>query len=275
MSSELLDKLERYYDSVPRPRCRVEEVGPFTLFVAESGWPFYARPRRGASPRATPGDVQRLVARQRALNVPRTIEWVDDITPDMVATAREAGAQVAMCPLLVLDGEPRGNVGTARVLDRTEEEELVATRAAVSVGFDNAGTATGLAGTEDRDRRLISRQAVVDDTLRSRLTTGEVRLAAVSAPDAPELGPVGGGSYSPLDGVAEIGGVAVLPAFRRRGLAAMLATVLARDARSRGVTTVFCSAQDDDVARVYEGVGFRRVGTACIAELDRAAILTR
>jgi len=29
---------------------------------------------------------------------------------------------------------------------------------------------------------------------------------------------------------------------------------------------VFCSAQDDAVARVYEAVGFRRVGTACIAE---------
>jgi len=37
---------------------------------------------------------------------------------------------------------------------------------------------------------------------------------------------------------------------------------------SRGVTTVFCSADDDDVARVYAAVGFRRVGTACIAEAD-------
>jgi hypothetical protein len=29
---------------------------------------------------------------------------------------------------------------------------------------------------------------------------------------------------------------------------------------------VFCSAQDDAVARVYESVGFRRVGIACVAE---------
>jgi len=28
---------------------------------------------------------------------------------------------------------------------------------------------------------------------------------------------------------------------------------------------VFLAAQDDDVARVYGRVGFRRVGTACIA----------
>jgi len=29
---------------------------------------------------------------------------------------------------------------------------------------------------------------------------------------------------------------------------------------------VFLSAQDDAVARVYERVGFQRVGTACVAE---------
>jgi predicted GNAT family acetyltransferase len=60
--------------------------------------------------------------------------------------------------------------------------------------------------------------------------------------------------------------VAVLPAFRRKGLARALTALLARDALDRGVSTVFCSAQDDDVARVYESVGFRRVGTACVAE---------
>jgi predicted GNAT family acetyltransferase len=38
------------------------------------------------------------------------------------------------------------------------------------------------------------------------------------------------------------------------------------DARERGVRTIFLSAQDDAVARVYERVGFVRVGTACIAE---------
>ena len=38
-----------------------------------------------------------------------------------------------------------------------------------------------------------------------------------------------------------------------------------RDARERGLETVFLSAQDDAVARIYERVGFERVGTACIA----------
>jgi len=77
--------------------------------------------------------------------------------------------------------------------------------------------------------------------------------------------PVGGGSYSAVAGVAEVAGVGVLPAYRRRRLAGQVTHVLARDALDSGVTTVFCSAQSDDVARVYQAVGFRRVGTACIA----------
>jgi N-acetylglutamate synthase-like GNAT family acetyltransferase len=44
--------------------------------------------------------------------------------------------------------------------------------------------------------------------------------------------------------------------------------MLAHDAREHGVRTVFCSAQSDDVARVYEAVGFRRVGTSCIASME-------
>ena len=79
-------------------------------------------------------------------------------------------------------------------------------------------------------------------------------------------GPVGGGSYNPCAGVAEIVGVGVLPAYRRRGIAGALTSVLARQALDTGCRTVFCSADDDDVARVYAASGFRRVGTACAAE---------
>ncbi len=79
-------------------------------------------------------------------------------------------------------------------------------------------------------------------------------------------GLVGGGTHTPIGGTSEITGVGVLPAFRRRGLAASLTYVLAMDALARGPRTVFCSAEDDDVARVYGRIGVRRVGTACIAE---------
>ncbi|MGR8010622.1 hypothetical protein [Streptomyces hypolithicus] len=41
---------------------------------------------------------------------------------------------------------------------------------------------------------------------------------------------------------------------------------LAADARGRGVRTVFLTATDDAVARIYARAGFRQVGTAMEAE---------
>ncbi|MFY9915867.1 MAG: hypothetical protein WAK18_14450, partial [Nocardioidaceae bacterium] len=78
--ADLLARLERYYDGVPRGRASAEELGPFTLFVATSGWPYYARPRLGVSGPFSADDVRVVLARQRELGVPQAIEWVDDTT---------------------------------------------------------------------------------------------------------------------------------------------------------------------------------------------------
>ena len=269
-TADLLATLERYYDAVPRGRARAEEVGPFTLFVAEEGWPYYGRPRLGLTDPITLDDVRRLHDRQRELEVPLAIEWVDQTTPGLAELVEAAEIPVERCPLLVLDGEPQGRAGTARVLDpdRPEDvEDLRTSRAAVSVGFANPGTGTGAAGLVERDQALTSRYADLHESLLETMRAGRLAQAAVYDEQDLAAGPVGGGSYSPVEGVAEIAGVGVLPAYRRRGLAAQLTYVMARDARERGVTTVFCSAQTEDVARVYAGIGFTRIATACISEL--------
>ena len=274
---ELLATIERYYDAAPRERTRVEEVGPFTLFVAESGWPYYGRPRLGLDTSASPvsvDDVQRLLERQRELGVPEAIEWVDDNTPGLVDVVRAAGVPVSLCPLLALVGEPVGSTGSARVLDPrvpADLADLASAQAAVAVGFDNAGTAIGAAGLEERDRVLTSRHPVVPESVMASMRAGRFFQAAVYDADDPAAGPVGGGGYVPVDGVAELAGIGVLPAYRRRGLAARVSYVLARHALDHGVHTVFCSAQNDDVARVYSTVGFRRIGTACIAAVPSSS----
>ncbi len=265
--SELLDRLEGYYDAVPRGRAHTEECGPFTLFIATTGWPYYARPRLGGTDAATPDDVRRAFARQRELGVAEAMEWVDEISPGLLATVRSLEIKVDECPLLVLNGPPRGGPGTARLLDPdkpADVADLAVSRAAIHVAFDHEGTATGSAGIEARDAAESGQYA---DTVLEGMRAGRIRQAAVYDAEVSEVGPVGGGGYSPVDGVAEIAGVGVLPAYRRRGLAAQLTFTLATDALANGLTTVFCSAESEAVARVYEGVGFRRVGTACIADV--------
>ena len=68
---------------------------------------------------------------------------------------------------------------------------------------------------------------------------------------------------SSTGGVCEVTGVGTLPSARRRGIGAALTGRLVQDARERGAAIVFLSAAGDDVARMYERLGFRRVGTAC------------
>jgi ribosomal protein S18 acetylase RimI-like enzyme len=79
-------------------------------------------------------------------------------------------------------------------------------------------------------------------------------------------GPIGGGTANPRADVAELTGIAKLPAFRRRGVGLSITAALVEELARRGVDVVFLSAADDDVARIYERAGFRRVAHACIAQ---------
>ncbi len=261
----LLARLESYYDTAPRATSDTEDLGPLTLFVAREGWPYYARPRLGSTEAVTTDDVRRVLDRQRELDVPRAVEWVHETTPSLLAAAREGGTRVDECPLLVLEGDPVARPTDVSVrLVPADDPALELVRAAIHVGFGNAGTALGQASVDERDDEAAQHPEAGAHTT-ALVEAG--RSVLVGAFDA-RVGAVGGGSHNPRGEVTEIVGVGVLPAFRRRGIAGALVTVLSQEAVSRGVTTVFCSAEDDDVARVYAAVGFRRVGTACIAEAD-------
>lgn len=259
--TDLLARLEAYYDEAPRAGADVHEHGPFTIFVSRGGWPYYARPRLGLSSEVTPDDVTAVLARLGDLGVPESIEWVHQNTPSLRAAALEAGVEVTDYPLLVLDGDPveRRSPCAVRRLG-PGDPDLAVVRAAVHVGFGQDDTLTGPGSVPERDAIAAEPGADVEH-LSSVLETGRSVLYGAFDPD---LGAVGGGSHNPRGEVTEIVGVGVLPALRRRGIAGHLTWELARDARAAGVRTVFMSAGSDAVARIYEGVGFVRVGTACI-----------
>ena len=264
-SPGLLADLERYYDTAPRAACDTEELGPLTLFLPRSGFPYYARPRLGLAGEVTAADVTAVLARQRELDVPRAVEWVHDTTPSLLAAAREAGMTVEECPLL----GPRA--GTARARSGRRRPDRRGRRPGAGTGPRR--DQRGVRHVGNQHRRGLGRRA------RRRRGAHPETAERIAALITAGLGHPGRRvrrrgragrrrQPQPARDVTEIVGVGVLPAYRRRGLAAAITARLARHALDNGVRTVFCSAQDDAVAHVYESVGFRRVGTACVAEAD-------
>ncbi|MFI8895708.1 GNAT family N-acetyltransferase [Streptomyces paradoxus] len=266
----LLDRLEAYYDAVPRHGARAEDHGPLTLFVREGqGWPFYARPARGWSGPLRATDVQKVRARQRELGIPQSFEWVAETTPTLRAAAEESGLVVHEHPLMVLDpGTPAAHVDgvpgsvSVRIIG-ADDPTLPGALAVPHLAFAEPGTQVGLAGTPQLAEVIDA--CVADGTVeRAMLRIREgLTVAAAAVEDGAVLS---AGQHQPLAGVSEIVGVGTLPAARRRGLARAVTAALVADARSRGAATVFLSAGDDDVARVYARLGFRTIGTALIAE---------
>jgi ribosomal protein S18 acetylase RimI-like enzyme len=263
---EVIERIDAFCDAVPRRRARADEYGPLVLFVPTGpGWPYYARPRRGSRPQVTAADVRAIRARQRELIIPESFEWIEQVAPEMAAAAIEAGLDVQTHPLMVLSTPPGVPALPPDVTVRVvapEDTELDRIWAVPGVAFGHPGTAAGEVGPAERDKIAADHDGGTIAMLRERLRSGYSVLAAAFGPE----GPLAAGSCQAVDGVAEITGVGVLPSSRRQGLGAAVTALLARDALDRGVETVFLSATDDTVARVYARIGFREVGTAMIAE---------
>jgi ribosomal protein S18 acetylase RimI-like enzyme len=263
----LIDRIEDYYDAVPRSACRTEEHGPLTLFINRGvGWPYYARPTRGSNEEVTAANVLAMRARQRALGIPEAFEWVAEVTPALARAAVAAGLHVHQHPVLALDRDawrpaaaPPGT--TVRLVD-PEDPELALPRSVATLAFGEPGTAVGTTGTAELLAASASVPRSVVAEVRERMAADLLVMAAAYGED----GPLAVGSHQPVGGATEIAGVGTLPAARRRGLAAAVTSELVRDALERGLEVVFLSAQDEDVARLYRRLGFRQTATAMIGE---------
>ncbi len=267
MNDDLLARLESYYDAVPRRFARVEECGPFTLFLGEpDGWTYYARPRLGGAGFFTQTDVTAVAARLAEHGLPQDIEWVHETTPTLVDAVRATGRfELEELPLLALDGDlavtapPLPDGVSVRLLGPADADAVAAVSAVSAVSFASPGTARGAPGTAERDKALAPpRQQVLD-----LLADGGARMAVA---EHERDGILAAGRMLPLGGVAEVVGVSTLPSARRQGLGAAVTAALAEDARHLGLTTVFLTASSPAVARIYAGIGFRPVGTGWAAQ---------
>lgn len=262
----MLARLEAYYDAVPRRFARIEECGPFTLFLGEpGGWTYYARPRLGGAGVFAVEDVIAAAARLAEHGLPQTLEWVHGTTPALLDAVRATGSfELEELPLLALEGDLRVTAPslpdgvTVRLLGPDEAKAVAAASAVSAVGFAAEGTARGDAGPARRDAALRP----VQQRVLGLLAEGAVRI---SVAEHAELGQLATGRTLPLAGVTEVMGVATLPSARRQGLAAAVTAALVEDARDLGLTTVFLTASSPDVARIYAGIGFQPVGTGWAA----------
>ena len=259
----LLDCIERYHAAAPLPDGRIESVGGLEVPVVGPAWPYPARPRPGG-PAVTADDIRATVAVQEAAGLPMALEWIWERSVGMAAAARAAGLTVDYMPLLVLDTavELLLPYGVRLYLVGADDPQLPRYQRLVELAFATPASAGGGATAVEERVEAGPRTEV----LRERIATGRtVMMVAVENGE-----PVAVGSHHPLDvdgrEVSEITGVATLPRLRGRGLGAGLTSALAEHARETA-ELVFLTAGDDDVARVYERVGFAWVGTTGVADL--------
>ncbi len=264
--TELLRTLDAYLDTAPRVASRAESLGPFTVFVGTGPWPYYARPMPGRGLAVTADAVAAVRDRQRELGTAVAFEWMVELAPGLGDAAAAAGLDWNAMPLLVLEhavpAAPVPGVRT-RVLG-ADDPALPAAVAVVEVAFGTPGTAPSAAGVAERDGAITG---VLDGMAFRRGLIRDGHLLVVAAET--DEGPIAGGGAVPRGSVAELTGIATLPAWRQRGVGAMVTSALTQAVAALGVRTVFLSAGDEDVARVYERVGFRRV--ASVGEAAQAS----
>ncbi len=220
----------------------VERVGPFlATFDPTTDHPYlsYAIPDTGAEP--TGGDVGALVAAYRRRDRKPRLEYLPRVAPAVEAVLLAAGFAVELRPPVLAcaagaAAEPAPPAGVELVTPRTEDE----VRGVLEAQSESFGEPPPSAEAVDRAR--------------ARSKAGGIAILARDAATGEAFG--GGGCTAPGDGVAELVGISVRPAHRRRGIAAAITARLAQEAFAAGVRTAFMTPGDDDAGRVYARAGF-------------------
>jgi predicted N-acetyltransferase YhbS len=251
----LLDCVEGYLAAAPLPDARIVPVGGLDVPIGPAGWPYPARPRPGGPP-VTVDDVSAALRLQAEAGQPAGLEWLCETRPDVAPAARAAGLEVEELPLLVA-ADPVDLVLPPDVrlyVVGADDPELPRYGEIAATAFAPVAAPAG----------VRARTAV----LRERIAAGRTVLM-VAVEDGE---PVAVGLHHPVvvDGeeVSEVTGVATHPQRRGRGLGAGIASALVEHARETA-HLVFLTAGDDDVARVYERVGFARLATTAVGTPPR------
>jgi ribosomal protein S18 acetylase RimI-like enzyme len=236
-------------------RPQVIEAGPFVLGwdpTSDSRFINYATPVPGAEISAA--EVATLVAAFREIaRVPR-LEYVVSTAPDLEGHLLTAGFTVEarhdylVCsPETFADAPPPADIEVAEPVTDDDFRGMLGAQSEAFGGAIEVGDADIA-----RSRRILARCGAV--------------LLARSVPDGPVVG--GGQASPPSEGMAEVAGIAVREAFRRRGIAGALTAAITRRAFAAGVEGAWLEASGEDSWRVYERVGYVPTGKRLYIALE-------
>jgi GNAT superfamily N-acetyltransferase len=218
-------------------------VGPFTIGFSETTanpYSNYAVPDDNARP--TAGDVAALISAFEERDRKARLEYLPSVSPFVQSSLEAAGfVEEGLLPVMTVTTliEPPPVDGIELVAADSDDTILgMATALNLAYG-EPPPTEADLAGHKGSSDRggyaLLVRSA-----------TGE---------------PVGGGLITvPIDGVAELAGIGVVPSWRRRGVAAVITHRLVQVAHDLGARHPFLMAADDNATRVYARIGFEITG---------------
>jgi ribosomal protein S18 acetylase RimI-like enzyme len=200
----------------------------------------YAIPEAAATPSAA--DVAELVDAYRARARTPRLEYIAELAPavepQLVALAFAVEGRLPLMTCASATEIRERDVPGIELVAPFSEEDF---RAVASVQW------------EAYDEDGIPPERVVDGLVRTAENGGVVMLAR----DSQTQEPAGAGlCTAPYEGLAELTSVGVREPFRRRGIAAALASRLAGDAFAKGMTGVFLMAKGEAEERIYARAGF-------------------
>lgn len=244
-------------------RPEVVSVGPFVIGwdpTTDSRQINYASPQPGTP--ITAADVDALIdAFRQVSRVPR-LEYVTRTAPGLEElllargfTVEERHDYLTCSPgSLVVPPAPEGIV----IAEPLTEADRMVMVAAQNEAFGGEPVAT-----PDDATRIERAQRAGGVGMLARVAAGPVTAGDVDASDVDtkEGSVIGGGqSTAPNDGVSEVAGIAVVPPFRRRGIAGALTAAITERLFAAGADCAWLEASGEDSWRVYERVGYAPAG---------------
>jgi ribosomal protein S18 acetylase RimI-like enzyme len=221
----------------------VLRVAPFTVTLDEGNalrFVNYAIPDDGAEPDAAAVETLRAVFRAHD-RLPR-LEWVEEAAPAVAAVLAAHGmAEELRTPLMACTPEGLADAPAA-------------------------GDGVSVAAVGDDDLRAaadVQRVAFGMDPVPAHEAPPDARRGGGGAVLARVDGvPAAAATWTPvIDGASEVGGVATVERFRRRGLAGAVTAAAARAAFAAGARLCILSPGGDEAQRVYARAGFRGAAT--------------